>query len=91
MCFGIPRPLGYLISAVVIIPLVTYGITLISRFQLWTQPLWIMLQIVPFVAIAWANPHSVPAVDAIRRRSTATPPAISICCCSAPPPRWCSR
>ena len=37
MCFGIPRPIGYLISAVVIIPLVTYGITLISRFQLWTQ------------------------------------------------------
>src|SRR4030081_1912568 len=58
MCFGIPRPIGYLISAVVIIPLVTYGITLISRFQLWTQPLWIILHIMPFVAIAWANPYS---------------------------------
>ncbi|MDA9430873.1 hybrid sensor histidine kinase/response regulator [Bradyrhizobium sp. CCBAU 51627] len=58
MCFGIPRPLGYLISAIVIIPLVTYGITLISRFQLWTQPLWIVLHVLPFLAIAWANPHS---------------------------------
>ncbi|WP_426435210.1 hybrid sensor histidine kinase/response regulator [Bradyrhizobium genosp. P] len=58
MCFGIPRPIGYLISAVVIIPLVIYGITLISRFQLWTQPLWIVLHIMPFAAIAWANPHS---------------------------------
>src|SRR6478735_10309389 len=58
MCFGIPRPLGYLISAVVIIPLVIYGITLISRFQLWTQPIWIILHILPFVAIAYANPHS---------------------------------
>src|SRR3981189_2568284 len=58
MWFGIPRPLGYLISAVVIIPLVTYVITLISRFQLWTQPLWIILHILPFVAIAYANPHS---------------------------------
>ena len=58
MCFGIPRPLGYLISAVVIIPLVTHGITLISRFQLWTQPVWIVLHILPFAAIAWANPHS---------------------------------
>lgn len=58
MCFGIPRPIGYLISAVVIIPLVTYGITLISRFQLWTQPLWIILNLLPFAAIAWANPHS---------------------------------
>jgi len=58
MCFGIPRPIGYLISAVVIIPLVTHGITLISRFQLWTQPVWIILHILPFAAIAWANPHS---------------------------------
>jgi signal transduction histidine kinase/ActR/RegA family two-component response regulator len=58
MCFGIPRPLGYLISAIVIIPLVTYGITLISRFQLWTQPLWVILHLLPFAAIAWANPHS---------------------------------
>jgi len=58
MCFGIPRPIGYLISAIVIIPLVTYGITLISRFQLWTQPLWIILHVIPFAAIAYANPHS---------------------------------
>src|SRR5579872_1715836 len=58
MCLGIPRPIGYLISAVVIIPLVTHGITLISRFQLWTQPLWIVLHVLPFAAIAYANPHS---------------------------------
>ena len=58
MCFGIPRPIGYLISAVAIIPLVTHGITLISRFQLWTQPAWVVLHIMPFAAIAWANPHS---------------------------------
>jgi signal transduction histidine kinase/ActR/RegA family two-component response regulator len=58
MCFGVPRPIGYLISAVVIIPLVTHGITLISRFQLWTQPAWIVLHILPFAAIAYANPHS---------------------------------
>ncbi|MVT53180.1 response regulator [Bradyrhizobium yuanmingense] len=58
MCFGIPRPVGYLISTVVIIPLVAYGITLISRFQLWTQPLWVILHIIPFAAIAWHNPRS---------------------------------
>ena len=58
MCLAIPRPIGYLISAVVIIPLVTHGITLISRFQLWTQPLWIVLHVIPFAAIAYANPHS---------------------------------
>ena len=69
MCFGIPRPLGYLISAVAIIPLVTYGITLISRFQLWTQPVWIVLHILPFAAIAWANPHSFTEWTEVRRRT----------------------
>jgi signal transduction histidine kinase/ActR/RegA family two-component response regulator len=46
------------ISAIVIIPLVTHGITLISRFQLWTQPLWIILHILPFAAIAFESRHS---------------------------------
>src|SRR5271168_3275468 len=58
LCLGIPRPVGYQISALVIIPLVTYGITLISRFQLWTQPLLIILHVLPFAAIAYANPRS---------------------------------
>ncbi|HEY8333152.1 MAG TPA: ATP-binding protein [Tardiphaga sp.] len=61
MCFDIPRPIGYLISAVVIIPVVIYGITLISRFQLWTQPLWFILNILPFAAIAWASRDSFVA------------------------------
>lgn len=55
ICFGLPRPIGYLVSAVVIIPLVTHGITLISRFQLWTQPFWIALHILPFVAIGMSD------------------------------------
>ena len=58
LCFGVPRPIGYLIGAIVIIPLVTHGITLISRFQLWTQPVWILLHILPFVAIAVKSPGS---------------------------------
>lgn len=61
LCFGIPRPVGYLVSAVVIIPLVTHGITLISRFQLWTQPLWIVLHILPFAAIAFKSRDSFVA------------------------------
>ncbi len=55
LCFGLPLPIGYLVSAVVIVPLVTFGITLISRFQLWTQPLWITLQVFPFAVIAFKD------------------------------------
>ncbi len=58
LCFGLPLPIGYFFSAVVIIPVVTYGITLISRFQLWTQPFWVLLHILPFAAIAIKSPES---------------------------------
>ncbi len=37
--------IGYLLSAIVVIPLVTHGVTLLSRIQLWTQPLWLVLLI----------------------------------------------
>ena len=56
MCFGIPLWMGYLISALAIIPLVTHGITLISRFQVWTQPVWVLLSLLPFVFIAAQAP-----------------------------------
>jgi hypothetical protein len=46
--FGIPIWIGYIISAVMVIPLVTHGVRWISRFQLLTQPFWIVLNILPF-------------------------------------------
>ncbi|MAN50994.1 MULTISPECIES: hybrid sensor histidine kinase/response regulator [unclassified Marinimicrobium] len=59
MLFGIPIVWGYVLCAVVVIPLVTHGITFISRFQLWTQPLWVFLQALPFAFILWADFQSV--------------------------------
>ena len=51
-CFGIPLWLGEIFCAVAVVPLVTHGFTFISRFQVWSQPLWIFLHLLPFVAIA---------------------------------------
>ncbi|WP_163264723.1 hybrid sensor histidine kinase/response regulator [Chelativorans alearense] len=59
LCFGIPLAVGYLISALLVIPLVIHGITFINRFQAWTQPFWIVLQLLPFLYIAT---QSVPAM-----------------------------
>lgn len=59
LLFGIPLAWGYLISSLAIIPLVTHGITFISRFQLWSQPLWIILQLLPFVFIIYADASAV--------------------------------
>ncbi|MDF2181055.1 ATP-binding protein [Neptuniibacter sp. CAU 1671] len=42
--FGIPLSIGYVICAVAVIPIVTHGIKAISRFQLGTQTLWVLLQ-----------------------------------------------
>jgi signal transduction histidine kinase/FixJ family two-component response regulator/purine-cytosine permease-like protein len=55
LAFGIPLWIGYIISAVVVIPLVIYGVRLISRFQLLTQPFWIALNILPFLFIAFLD------------------------------------
>ncbi|HXJ01286.1 MAG TPA: ATP-binding protein [Micropepsaceae bacterium] len=52
MWFGLPLAAGYLLSALVVIPLVTYGFTFLSRFQFWTQILWAILQLIPFLYIA---------------------------------------
>jgi len=52
---GLPLAWGYIISSVVVIPMVFYGITFVSRFQLWTQPLWVILQLLPLVYILFSD------------------------------------
>lgn len=52
LALGVPLWLGYIVSAVAVIPLVTHGVRLISRFQILTQPVWIVLNILPFIFIA---------------------------------------
>lgn len=54
-----PMAVCYLVSALVVIPLVTHGITLISRIQAWTQPLWLVLMALPFVFVALRAPELV--------------------------------
>ena len=54
--FHLPLYLGYLVSALIVIPLVTHGVTLISRIQMITQPIWIALMFLPFLAILKMDP-----------------------------------
>ncbi|MDM7942330.1 MAG: ATP-binding protein [Hydrogenophaga sp.] len=58
LALDIPPAWGYLICAVVVIPLVTHGVSVISRFQMWTQPLWLVMMVVPFVAVAVMAPET---------------------------------
>jgi signal transduction histidine kinase/CheY-like chemotaxis protein len=59
MLFGIPLAIAYLLSALVVIPIAIYGISLISRVQIATQPIWLVLQFVPIVYIFYKNPAAV--------------------------------
>ena len=70
MVFGWPLPVCYLVSSLVIIPLVTHGITLISRLQMWTQPLWLTLWVCPFLFVAFKNPEAYAAFTSLSGRST---------------------
>ncbi|MES2889723.1 MAG: ATP-binding protein [Pseudomonadota bacterium] len=56
LAFGIPPAWGYLVCALVVIPLVIHGMTAISRLQVWTQPLWLVLLVLPYVMVFIHNP-----------------------------------
>lgn len=62
LALGIPPSWGYLICALVVIPLVTHGVSVISRLQVWTQPLWLVMLVVPFVFVLLRDPGAFSGV-----------------------------
>ncbi len=70
MYFGLPLAWSYLLCSVVVIPLVIHGVTLISRIQLWTQPLWIVLLVLPYLAVWWQAPHLYSEFTGLAGRSS---------------------
>lgn len=62
LAFGIPLSWGYLICALIAIPLVTRGITLISRLQTLTQPIWLLLLILPYLFLMTQSPQELNGI-----------------------------
>ncbi len=56
LAFDIPPAWGYLLCSLVVIPLVTHGVTTISRLQVWTQPIWLLMLIVPLAHVLHQHP-----------------------------------
>ena len=73
LCFGIPLPIGHLISAVLVIPIVAFGFRRISQWQNWTQPLWLVLQITPILFLAAQGPAQLDRWTGYRGLETAPP------------------
>jgi signal transduction histidine kinase/CheY-like chemotaxis protein len=59
LLFDIPLWIAHLVSSLVVIPIAIYGFSLISRVQLITQPVWLILQCLPIAYIAFAAPAEV--------------------------------
>lgn len=56
LAFGLPPTWGYLVCSLVVIPMVTHGVTIISRLQVWTQPLWLVMLVLPYFYVFHHNP-----------------------------------
>ncbi len=62
LALDIPPLWGYLICALVVVPLVTHGVSAISRLQVWTQPLWLIMLVVPYCFVLVRNPDAFAGI-----------------------------
>ncbi|MEE1800795.1 purine-cytosine permease family protein [Streptomyces sp. NPDC101062] len=57
--FGLPLWAGYLVSTLMVIPLVIYGMKALSKLQVWTTPVWLLLMAGPLVYLIVTDPGTV--------------------------------
>lgn len=57
--FGLPLWAGYLVSSLMIIPLVMYGMKILAKLQSWTNPLWLIMMGLPLAFLLIKKPDSV--------------------------------
>ncbi|MFH9112086.1 purine-cytosine permease family protein [Streptomyces globisporus] len=57
--FGLPLWLGYAVSTLMVIPLVIYGMKALSKLQVWTTPIWLLLMVGPLVYLVATDPGTV--------------------------------
>jgi len=55
--FAMPLQWGYLFCSLIIIPIVFYGVTLINELHRWTQPIWLILMLLPFYFVFTLEPE----------------------------------
>lgn len=62
LAFDIPPAWGYLICALVVIPLVTHGVTVISKLQTITQPIWLVMLVLPYIFLLVQEPTAFDGI-----------------------------
>ncbi len=56
---GLSLPAGYLVSTVVVIPIVIFGMRALERLHFWTTPLWLALALLPLIWVVFTQPDTV--------------------------------
>ncbi len=59
--FGLPLWIGYFLCTVAIFPLVVFGMTLLAKMQVWTQPVWLIGMFAPWFAVLLKDPQAFSA------------------------------
>ncbi len=70
LALGLNLVVGYLLCSLVIIPIVFFGVTAINRLQVWTQPLWIVMMVLPLAVILIEQPQLLQAWTAFEGSAT---------------------
>ncbi|MET8745710.1 hypothetical protein [Streptomyces sp. NPDC004728] len=55
---GLPVEAGYLLTTLIVIPIVFRGMGALAKVQAWTQPVWITGMVLPFVVLAFEAPDA---------------------------------
>lgn len=71
LALGLNIVVGYLLCSLVIIPIVFFGVTAINRLQVWTQPLWIVMMVLPLAVILIGQPQLLQAWTAFEGSASA--------------------
>lgn len=61
LAIGLNIVVGYLVCSLVIIPVVFFGVTAINKLQAWTQPIWVLMLVLPFGFILFKDPAVLSA------------------------------
>ena len=72
MAAGVPLPIGYAISTVVVVPIVIFGMRALERLHFWTTPLWLVLALLPFAWVVISQPSAVEGFWSFAGRSDGT-------------------
>ncbi|CAM5568533.1 allantoin permease [Streptomyces avidinii] len=55
---GLPVEIGYLLTTLVVIPIVFKGMGALAKVQAWTQPVWLIGLVLPFLVLAFEAPDA---------------------------------